>query len=824
MSCLKIASALIVAALVASADADAQSLTATLTYPPNGAVNADMSLPFQWTTVANAQWYYLYVGTTPGAKDLIDSAGLHGTSFQASSLPSGRTIYVRLWTAVDDIWRYVDTTFTVAVPVIPRLIYPADGAVAADMTQPITWTSVANPEWYYLYVGTTPGAKDLVDTGGVHTTSYLATGLPSGRTLYARIWSAVGGIWQYRDSTFTAAPGIVSSLAPTFVYPSNGAVNVSQAQAFQWTSVPNAQWYYLYVGTRPGAQDLVDTGGIHATSFLVGGLPSGQTLYARIWAEVGGVWRFNDLTFTAAPAPPLAPTLTYPANGAVNVDITRPFTWTSVPNAQAYYLYVGTAVGAHDIVDSFGVQTTSFTANDYMQLKLTSGITLYARVWAEVGGIWRYTDSTFIAAPSPLAAVITSPPNLSTNADFSQPIQWTNIAGAQAYHLQIGSHSFVGSNDVLDNWLGGTSFLATGVPIGLQLSATLGTLSGGVWRYTYSTFRAAVSPFAATITSPLTSASQPIQWTAIANAQGYELFVGTRPGASDLLDTGILQTTSFPAANLPLSVTLFARLWTQVNGIWRSSDRSFILSLAEATITYPPNGTTDADIALPIQWNRPLLASAFELYLGTTVGANDLVDSGQITTQSYQAAGLPFGQTIYARLRMRISGANGVWNDTDSTFTVRPRTAQDVTIGFGGLTVDNQPVTSYTESGFAVSTSGAFLDGFTHVGSPAPSLTFVPVSDQSQGQIQIVDTGGGTFTLKSVDFSAPWMGSPYAIRGFRQGAQVFNTSGTILGTNGNFKTLVNPHPTDLIDTLLILTGPPYGTARQLGVDNIVLSR
>src|SRR5205809_4581230 len=62
--------------------ARAQTLTSILTYPANLATNADMTLPIQWTGVANVQAYYLYVGSTFGGKDLVNT----GETLQTSEL------------------------------------------------------------------------------------------------------------------------------------------------------------------------------------------------------------------------------------------------------------------------------------------------------------------------------------------------------------------------------------------------------------------------------------------------------------------------------------------------------------------------------------------------------------------------------------------------------------------------------------------------------------------------------------------------------------------------------------------------------------------
>src|SRR5436190_468206 len=175
------------------------------------------------------------------------------------------------------------------------------------VSQPITWTSVADVQAYYLYVGTTAGAKNVVDTGGLQTTSYQAAGLPSGQTLYARVWAEVGGIWRYTDSTFTAASPAATLVSPAFASASGRKANLSQP--ITWTSVANVQAYYLYVGTTVGAKNLVDTGGLQTTSYQASNLPNGQTLYARVWAEVAGIWRYTDSTFTAAS---LVATLVFP--------------------------------------------------------------------------------------------------------------------------------------------------------------------------------------------------------------------------------------------------------------------------------------------------------------------------------------------------------------------------------------------------------------------------------------------------------------------------------------------------------------------------------
>src|SRR5581483_9400044 len=91
-------------------------------------------------------------------------------------------------------------------------------------------------------------------------TSWPAATLPANQMLYATIWTEVNNVWQSSAVSFMAAP-----LTASIVTPANGAIGVDPAATIQWTNVPVAQKYYLYVGTTPGAKDLIDSAEICAS-------------------------------------------------------------------------------------------------------------------------------------------------------------------------------------------------------------------------------------------------------------------------------------------------------------------------------------------------------------------------------------------------------------------------------------------------------------------------------------------------------------------------------------------------------------------------------
>src|SRR3954451_17419362 len=92
--------------LVAPGVAWGASTTASFTYPLNGAQNVDTSKAFAWTAVSGVQTYYLYVGTSQGAKDLVDTGGILSTSYAVPPLPTGQTLWARICTQKNGVWTY----------------------------------------------------------------------------------------------------------------------------------------------------------------------------------------------------------------------------------------------------------------------------------------------------------------------------------------------------------------------------------------------------------------------------------------------------------------------------------------------------------------------------------------------------------------------------------------------------------------------------------------------------------------------------------------------------------------------------------------------
>lgn len=81
---------------------------------------------------------------------------------------------------------------------ICSLTYPAPGcAIEHDEPEAFTWSLTPGVERVYLYVGTAPGLKDIIDTGELPPVpcAYSAPALPRDVKLFARLYSKVAGQW-----------------------------------------------------------------------------------------------------------------------------------------------------------------------------------------------------------------------------------------------------------------------------------------------------------------------------------------------------------------------------------------------------------------------------------------------------------------------------------------------------------------------------------------------------------------------------------------------------------------------------------------------------
>src|SRR6185295_12301796 len=163
------------------------SANAVLVYPTANLANVNPAQPFTWTPVSSALGYRLTVGSSAGASDLGDTGEVAGTSVLVPGLPANSLIFARLSTHFAAGWQWQDIQFTTAR--VATFLAPTAGSVMGVSCTALQWTAVSDARAYTVHVGTTAGAKDLVDTGEIPYTTLTAPTLPANQTIFARVWT-----------------------------------------------------------------------------------------------------------------------------------------------------------------------------------------------------------------------------------------------------------------------------------------------------------------------------------------------------------------------------------------------------------------------------------------------------------------------------------------------------------------------------------------------------------------------------------------------------------------------------------------------------------
>jgi hypothetical protein len=542
---------------------------------------------------------------------------------------------------------------------------PTPGSTFAGANVTFTWTAGFGVTNYQLLLGTNgPGTKSLFDSGVTTATSAAVTGLPPyGVTVYARLWSEIGGVWGYNDYTYMEA-GIPAVL----VSPTPGTTLPGSSVTFKWGGGFGISQYQLLLGTNgPGTKSLYDSGPVSGTSVTVTTLPMyGVKVYARLFSEIGGTWQYHDYTYTEAGTPSL---LTVPTPGTTLPGSTVTFKWEVGFGITQYRLLLGTnGPGTSSLYDSGPVTATSATVTNLPAF----GVTVYARLISQIGGTWQFSDYTYTEAGTP--AVLLSPTPGGMLGTSNVVFTWSKGMGITNYQLLLGANG-IGSASLYNS--GPIAVTSTTVPslpaYGVTVYARLLSETGGTWQYKDYTYTEAGTPAVLASPSPgstLGTSNVTFTWSKGMGITNYQLFLGTNgPGTSGLYNSGPVTATSVVVPMLPAyGVAVYARLFSESGGMWQYHDYTFTESGTPAVLVSPKPGSILGISNVTFAWSKGFANTNYRLQLGTSAaGSSNLYDSGSITAISATVTSLPAsGATVYARL---LSKSAGVWSYNDYIYT-----------------------------------------------------------------------------------------------------------------------------------------------------------
>jgi uncharacterized repeat protein (TIGR01451 family) len=724
---------------VALANGCATHGTPQLTSP---AANSTLTSPvsFSWTPVPQAIGYRVWVEVSGTAAQ--DVGTTDGAIMLTADVPPGA-----IAAHVDALFSGCPDTqsaalaFRVARPdpcagrttVTP--LAPANNSTVNSSVVNFSWTET-NADGYRLWVsidGATPEAVATTEDTSLQTT--IGHGVVAWwvETLYDGCGSTESQHFRFTIPLQQSCGTTVSQL----LSPANGSTVTNANVTFNWTSVPNAVSYELWLSVGSTTPTLIGTTSSTSLTRLVppGALewfvraivdrcPPRDSAHARFTFTTPAACRDDQPPHAIAPLPD--------AQVVSPVD----FSWTPRPGATTYDLFVVRGSSAPQLI----LSTTSPFANNVALEK--GNIRWFVRVhFADCSPLDSAARQLEITGqPQPCAdlapPVISAPGQISNDEPFL--LQWNPIPGATAYQLQTANNSAFAGAELLTTGETSTTLTRTNhgsAPLGvfarvraidtrcspatvtpygptgaifiLPEGGSEGStpLAGGIVTHFINLGpELAGQSFLVTVKEP---------WLTVAPSSGV-----VAPGGTALLITA--NTTDLPLGTSLGSVQIALTSSARGIGTQATTFKLPTMSVSKVTpVTPAPKSTPPPDaLIIPAVAHANGINSQFQSDVRVTNSSAQLLD--------YQATFTP-------------SGGDGLAAGRQTTFSIEPgRTIalDDVLRGWFGTggesvtgTLEVRPITET-----APSTSSAALSGLANLVTFAASRTFNVTANGTFGQ------------------------------------------------------------------------------------------
>jgi uncharacterized repeat protein (TIGR01451 family) len=690
------------------------------TAPANGATGQPVNnLLLQWTTVADAGHYELCYDTTlNGACNAswLNVSSL--SSFLLSGLTLGTTYewQVRACNiagcnggANNGGW-WLFTTAT--GPAAFSKLSPADNSSGLPPSPTLVWASTTgNGTVTYDYCVKTVNAactgSEWTNVGTL--TSTTLSGLSAGTIYYWQVRACdddgcreanAGSRWKFQTAQ---AIGSFSKFAP-----GDGAFNVNTNTAqLQWSQSDGATEYKVCLGTAVNACNILDGGpGQYASVGLnqfriLNDLPllPNTTYYWQVLATNGVYTTFANgnnpfafWSFTTLPNGPGNFNKTAPAFNATNVPAGNiAFNWTLASGAVSYTVCIGVFAGDC----SYSVTSTATSA--VLPGPLPAGATLVWQVTAHNAAGTNNADSNawwpFTTVPNaPLSFSKYAPVNGASGQPVGVNLAWQDTPDETYYQVCVGTSPGLCTFANVTTTANTTSYALTGLDFGTtyhwQVSACNAggcTPANGGAAWSFSTLNPPLpgpfyksAPANGALNVPANAGAVLLQWTASAQANGYEVCMGTSAGSCNLTGGGfrdVSGTLSVTVQQIGVALAPASTYYWQVRAY---NVQTATRALADGGVSFhfstapadgpaefgkesPVNGTYGvATGTVALRWFSSAGATSYELCAGTAVNSCDaLPGNGWLdvgNALSYTLSGLQAGTTYYWQVRAKNAG------------------------------------------------------------------------------------------------------------------------------------------------------------------------
>ena len=368
----------------------------------------------RWSATAGADAYEVWAYDDAGLTVMVEfSKALTSRQYQFTQLASGHTYHVKLYFRAGGDWKAAPTfTIKTATSVTKaRLTNSQEELDAFGVGGTLRWTRVQGADVYELWVYRDATLVAFAEASGpVRITQYQLGSLEPGRTYYVQVHARVNGAYTAGGALpITITDQLVRA---RIVNPQDELDDFATDGLLRWTPVSGAAAYEAWIFTNPNSSEAFESSGsLTARAYATRTLRPGSTYYAQIYALVNGQWQVGAPVRISTGTRPTKARLKTPQEELEAFSTTGTLTWTEVPGADSYELWIFSNAGLGQVVESGTGSNRSYSIKH-----LCSGATYYVQVYAHVGGEWttgwatrldvtRGTSPTDCTPPAPVVTL-----------------------------------------------------------------------------------------------------------------------------------------------------------------------------------------------------------------------------------------------------------------------------------------------------------------------------------------------------------------------------------------------------------------------------------
>ena len=615
------------------------------------------SILLQWNSVAMADGYEIYSGTSSAASSMrkiatVTDDGSAKFSYTHNGLTCGTRYYYRIIAyTVNSLGSKVYSSYTSILNTVPIPAAPENAVVASgtSTTAKLNWTPVDGATGYDVILATVAAGPytQKATINGSSISTLTITGLQTGVNVYMKVraYRMVGGT------------KVLGQLSKTLLYkPLPGAVTLKgkslllTVAQLQWNAVSGATGYELYSCTSADGTYTLLANVTGATTYKASAR-AGQTMYykARAYCTVNGVKSYGPysaaISLTTVPATTSITAVT--SLGEDKLKVMWRQTADIANKSGGYYLYRGESKNTASMSQLAEISRTDIL--EYVDTGLEMGKVYFYAIRS-----YAMTDYGIVMGNlSPIASGYTlpgTPTNLTVgqNTATSLSLTWNGVSGSIDGYEVFYATSANGTYKKLGSSLSKAATVTFKTPYILtyntqyffKVRAYMNIGSTTV----YGTFSSVVSG-RTSLGAPTSLSAQSkgngqiqVSWTGLPDAEGYHIYVSTMPTSNYSFAATVPGTNSSSGVvkNLDVGRQYYFKVagYRTVNGNQVDGDWSGLCT-AVCLPTTPGNlkATVTGYRSVKLTWNA-VSGAKYRVYRSVQGTGNYTLAADNLTTNS----------------------------------------------------------------------------------------------------------------------------------------------------------------------------------------------